>query len=607
MADNNEEEDLDSLLKSMVDNIGEPEVSQSYDDKENSLEESYDSSEDDDMAMLSRMLLEDNDIPFDVDLDSVDEPKEDALVEPIVEPLEDMSDIFSEDFLDDMPEEIAEELPEDIATSPTEDLAETPESPTAAADEIDFLSSDFSSYMSLDDLLSEATNNDTGNIEIPEGLFSESDTSTSSVESSEPDEYDPFGGESLFDEDITENLDAGSMDNLSKELSLNDSDFDIFADFAEIDIDSNKKNSAVNEEAVKDAVYNPPVDNSGNFEDDFQKELADILSLDEGMSLDDIPDVSDENALSQDELDKISEITETSQEHIEEDSESEDEEEVKPKKKKKSKKPKKEKVKKAKEPKEKKKFSLKEFFAKFNDEEEEQAKATDNNQELIDKLYKDKDSLDDEDLDSGKSSKKKAKKPKKEKKPKKPKKEKVKKEKVETPDEKIQIGNIGVAIIALLVIVFLFGGFFGVRFIHYKLTIREAKNYFEVGNYDMAYDQIAGMDIKSGDEKFYNQVRLVMIVYQGYESYNNYIELDNEAAAIDALINAVGRKQHIEAQVIKYGVENEVNKVYDQILKILEYYGVNENYAIELYRMEDYDDYYEILEELEPNIDDNNK
>ena len=558
MADNNEEEYLDSLLKSMVENIGETDKSQSYENEEDSLEESYDSSEDDDMAMLSRMLLEDNDIPFDVDLDS-------------------------------------EAASEEVESS---------------EEETDFLSSDFGKYMSLDDLLSEATNNDTGNIEIPSDLFSEAEITPIMDENNDSDDYDPFGDGSLFEDDAVPEVNNESFGSLEDELSLKDSDFDIFADFAEIDIDANKQNSSVNEEIVKDSVYNPPVDNSSNFENDFQKELADILSLDEGMSLDDIPDVNAENSLSEEELNKISEISE--EHHTE--SEAEEEAEEKPKKKKKAKKAKKEKVKKEKvkkekapkEPKEKKPFSLKEFFAKFNDEEEENDKPTDNNQELIDKLYKDTKSLDDVDPDTGKSSKK-DKKPKKEKKPKKPKEPKVKKEKTETPEsEKVQIGNIGVAIIALLFIVFLVGGYFGGQFIHYKLTIREAKNYFDVGNYDMAYDQISGVDIKSGDEKFYNQVRLVMIVYQGYESYNNYIELDNEVAALDALINAVGRKQHIEEQVFKYGVEDKVNKVYGQILNILEYYGIDESRALDLYRMEDYDEYFELLEDFEGVANDSN-
>ena len=69
---------------------------------------------------------------------------------------------------------------------------------------------------------------------------------------------------------------------------------------------------------------------------------------------------------------------------------------------------------------------------------------------------------------------------------------------------------------------------------------------------------------------------------------------------------SVGRKQHIEDEAIKYGVENQVNKVYGQILNILEYYGIDENYALDLYRMEDYDAYLEILEDFEGLENDSN-
>ena len=68
-----------------------------------------------------------------------------------------------------------------------------------------------------------------------------------------------------------------------------------------------------------------------------------------------------------------------------------------------------------------------------------------------------------------------------------------------------------------------------------------------MGNYDLAYDKLSGIDIMKKDSKHYNGVRTVMIVYQGYTSYNNYVEIDREAEALDALINAVGRKQQAES------------------------------------------------------------
>ena len=130
MADNNEEEYLDSLLKSMVDNINEADLNKPYESEEDSSEGSYDSSEDDDMAMLSRMLLEDHNIPFDVDLDSRDESVEDLLVEPLDDILGEGSVTFEEDVAEDNSNEAVEEQPDEAK-------------PAAVADEIDFLSSDF--------------------------------------------------------------------------------------------------------------------------------------------------------------------------------------------------------------------------------------------------------------------------------------------------------------------------------------------------------------------------------------------------------------------------------------------------------------------------------
>ena len=255
------------------------------------------------------------------------------------------------------------------------------------------------------------------------------------------------------------------------------------------------------------------------------------------------------------------------------------------------------KAKKEKPQKEKTKFSFKEFFSKFNDEEDDDAKSADNNQKLIDELYKDKKSLDDEDIDDEDGGKK-GKKGKKDKKPKtpKPKKEKKPKEPKEVlPQEKINIGKLGGAIITFLVIVFLFGGFFGVRFINYQLTINSAKKYFEMGNYDLAYDNVSGLDIMNKDVKLYNKIRTVMTVYQGYTSYNNYVEMDREVEALDALINAVGRKQQLEADAVKYEVSEEINAVYEQILSILEFYEIDERMALDMYMMTNYEEYMELL------------
>lgn len=557
MADNNEEEYLDALLKSMLngDEDDTPvEVSSPI--------EKYDSSEDDDMAMLSRMLLEDNDIAFDDD------------------------------------------------SNDGEDLSNNNPPPIEH--------SDMESFFSLDDLLDLATNNETGAVSASEDEEEPEITPIMSEDFpnlSEPvDDADEAVQEELADEEpAKEELeDEGAADLealLNSELeamsegSDGEAEDDFFGDFDEIGAMFSNENTMVNEEALRRAMIES--DEPMVHDSELEKELADILSLDEGMSLSDIPDEQQGNALTEEEKQKIQAIDTTSEQEALEEEPVKKGKSLFSKKAKKEKQPKekKEKAAKAKKAdaakpqKEKSKFSFKEFFSKFNDEEEE-VQSADNNQKLIDDLYKNKKSLDDEEFDEEGNGKK-GKKGKKEKKPKTPKPKKEKKPKNVLPDEKVQVGKLGVAIITLLFILFLFGGFFGVRFINYQLTINSAKKYFEMGNYDLAYDNVSGLDIMSKDDKLYNKIRTVMIVYQGYVSYNNYIELDREAEALDALINAVGRKQQAESDTLLYQVSDEVDAVYEQILSILEFYEIDEQMALDMYMMTNYEEYMELLHSYE--------
>ena len=598
MADNNEEEYLDALLNSMLngDKGDDGSTASSL-----PIDEDFDLSEDDDMMMLSKMLLDDNDISYD------DEEEDEA---PAIQ------------------------LPE-------------------------MEHSDMESFLSLDDLLSSATNNEPGAIGVSKDDNIEDSLEEPLEEKSEEPEITPIISDDVnpfaefgFDEEVAftdleslmnvelANISEDSVENSSvvSEETVEEPEEDFFGDFDGISSAFSDENTAVNEDELRQAMLEGDVrmtqDNS------LEKELADILALDDGMSISDIPDEQPDSMLTEEEKLKIQGIEMSSETEEGKEKKSKKakkaKKEPKPKKEKKSKKDKKaekandsgkteqtetvdniETVEKAEKPKkkensakkektekpakpakEKTKFSFKEFFAKFNDEDEEDKTKVqaDNNQKLIDELYKGKDSLDDTDLDA--EDGKKGKKEKKKKTPK-PKKEKEPKVKDPALQEKIQIGKFGGFIIVLLIIVFLFGGFFGVRFINYQLTINSSKKYFEMGNYDLAYDKLSGIDVMKKDSKLYNGIRTVMIVYQGYTSYNNYVEIDREAEALDALINAVGRKQQVESDAILYDVTKEVNIAYEQIMTILAFYGIDEQMALDLYMMTDYAEYYEILHSYE--------
>lgn len=353
---------------------------------------------------------------------------------------------------------------------------------------------------------------------------------------------------------------------------------------------------------------------------DLEESLADILALDDGMSIDDIPDDVSDNGMTAEEMEKImamesdipSDDAEARNMLLQGDEENKDEEpdnESQPKKKssRKTKKAKKEKASK----KDKPKFSFKNFFVEEYEDEGSDSQV-DENQKLINELYGDEEDSEEGKTDApkGKKSKKtkeaKPKKPKKEKKPK-PKKEKKPKPQKDDdgqPKAKFPTGSVVKAVFIAAVVVALIVVFSNM--INYKLTVKSAKRYFEAGRYDVSYDCLAGLSIKDRDRDFYQGCRIVASIYQGYLSYNNYITIGDETSALDSLIKAVGRKYKSEADIEKYNVSAEAGSVYNRILEVLEQYGITEQEALNLNSMTDADEYYSILAGYGGRLDDSN-
>lgn len=432
-------------------------------------------------------------------------------------------------------------------------------------------------------------------------------TGSAFSEESDDPEITPIISESnnefqdLVLEDSAEDITAadGDSDSIESEI-IDEFGSDFFSDLQGIISSGSSENTKVDENAFRKSIMDEKVNHASHNE-----EFSDIFSMDEGMTIDDIPDEHTEDKLTDEELSKISGLMNET-DNAESNSEDISDKSKKRDKKKREKREKREKKRESKAAKQKKnnsedkpksKKSFKDFITLFDDEEETD-KSADDNQELINELYNDKKT--ETELKENKPKKAKKVKPPKEKKKKAPKKRKNSNDDnlIQTPVERVYIDKVGVAIITALVLVFLVGGYFGVSYLNYKLTINSAKNYYNICNYTMAYDELTGIDIKSQDEYFYEQVRILMIVNQGNDSYNNFIELDMETEAINALINAVGRKQLIEEQAEKYNVTDRVNVVYQQILTTLNKYGIDEARALDLYRMNDYEAYYKALDKL---------
>lgn len=503
-----------------------------------------------------------------------EEPEEDFLFEPDEEMqdteqeesdvLDFDTDIFSE------PEEEAEDFPADDNSDMLvlEEEFASENASEAMPEETENASDD--EIFSLDELMSGVKDESTVSEEMPE----------------EDEDWEPDGLESDYLNDLKDIVESDS----------NQSDFDVLEDFGQDSEDSDSEMPKAAE--VKDFSdgYEEPEENGG---------LEDILALDEESPLSDAVSESMEEPLADEEPEHIflSEEEDNAdasgdRDEIEIEDELEAEESGGDTKKSKSKN-KAKKEKKQKKEKSEKKFSLKSFFMDY-DEEDSESKTADANQQLIDELYEGKSSLDDADPNDIDGSVKKKKEKKVKEKKEKPKKE-PKPKKVKAPKENTQKGgfNVGLLFKAILIAAVLVAAIiFGSSFFTYRNTVKSAQEYFDSGKYPEAYSRLSGLKIKSKDNDLYMKARTVMAVYQGIESYENYIALDDVPHALDALIMAVGRKNRNEENAIKYEVTGEVNTIYNRIIGMLDRYGISEAQALDYFTMKDYDEYFAILESI---------
>lgn len=500
-----------------------------------------------------------------------EEPEEDFLFEPD----EEMQDTAQEesDVLD---------FDTDIFSEPEEEAADFP-----ADDNSDMLAlaEEFASENASEAMPEETENaSDDEIFSLDELMSGVQEESTVSEETPEEDEdWEPDGLESDYLNDLKDIVESDS----------NQSDFEVLEDFGQDEDDSDAEMSKAAE--VKDFSdgYEEPEENGG---------LEDILALDEESPLSDAVSENMEEPLADEEPEHIflSEEEDNAdasgdRDEIEIEDELEVEESGGDTKKSKSK----NKAKKEKKEKSEKKFSLKSFFMDY-DEEDSESKTADANQQLIDELYEGKSSLDDADPNDIDGSVKKKKEKKVKEKKEKPKKE-PKPKKVKAPKENTQKGgfNVGLLFKAILIAGILVAAIiFGSSFFTYRNTVKSAQEYFDSGKYPEAYSRLSGLKIKSKDNDLYMKARTVMAVYQGIESYENYIALDDVPHALDALIMAVGRKNRNEENAIKYEVTSEVNTVYNRIIGMLDRYGISEAQALDYFTMKDYNEYFAILESI---------
>ena len=183
-----------------------------------------------------------------------------------------------------------------------------------------------------------------------------------------------------------------------------------------------------------------------------------------------------------------------------------------------------------------------------------------------------------------KAQAKKAKAEKKAQKAKKPKKPKE-------PDNTPPLPKKPVVLIMVMAASFLALVLVGTNLFGYTLSFNNAKQAYELGDYQAAFADVSGLTVKEADQETYQKYSIMANAAGEYQAYQTFMENGIYDMALDSLIRAVGRCDKYSEEAAAYGCSTELAKIRDQAVAGLSGFGLTQERAQERYwRQQDLDD-----------------
>ena len=108
------------------------------------------------------------------------------------------------------------------------------------------------------------------------------------------------------------------------------------------------------------------------------------------------------------------------------------------------------------------------------------------------------------------------------------------------------------------------------------------KAYYDKDYYE-AFELLQGKDLNDSDTILLNKVTCILKLQRKLDSYNNYVKMDKELEALNALVEAVRLYGENYTYASALSIDDEYNAIYDEIKIILNgKYGVSEERAREI-------------------------
>lgn len=139
---------------------------------------------------------------------------------------------------------------------------------------------------------------------------------------------------------------------------------------------------------------------------------------------------------------------------------------------------------------------------------------------------------------------------------------------------------IAFAVLMVLVVI-------GSKTFNYQQVIKKASDYFDRQRYRLAYDEVAGVEVKEEDQELKDKIYTVMYVERLYESYENNMTLERPDKALDSLLRGLEKYDEHYEEAVALGIAKDVKSVKEKIVNALwNTYGLTEAAAYELMTLE---------------------
>ena len=146
-----------------------------------------------------------------------------------------------------------------------------------------------------------------------------------------------------------------------------------------------------------------------------------------------------------------------------------------------------------------------------------------------------------------------------------------------------KLNKVGVAIVAVIGLVFLLGTVFLTNSFGSNLDKKKAQNYFDMNRYSQAYESAVGTNMKKKDPEQYQKIVTVMKVQHSLDSYQNYENIKKYPEALDALLIGLRKYDANKKEAYDLEIEDKLENIYEKILDILsEEFGVSKSQAYDI-------------------------